>query len=236
MSKAQGGSPGAAFSEDVERLFQQEPSHVPAVPVSSGSQQATASPSGGYSQSAPGAASTENLNTLDEPVWHTIKRDLIRIYGNLILVVFPFKNRDQQTAALRNWDLWGPMVFTLTLAICLSAGSQKPGSVFSLVFASLSAGAVVLTCNVVLLGGNIGFFQSMCLLGYCIFPLDVAAIITIWVTNIIARWIIVLIALSWCSWASVPFIAGSVSPARKALAVYPLLLLYTYMAWLALIR
>ena len=141
------------------QLFQQEPSHVPAVPVSSGSQQATASPSGGYSQSAPDATSTENLNTLDEPVWHTIKRDLIRIYGNLILVVFPFKNRDQQSAALRNWDLWGPMVcmrpscpagsiwtadvmpaeaaysclqvFTLTLAICLSAGSQKPGSVFS---------------------------------------------------------------------------------------------------------
>ncbi len=92
------------------QLFQQEPSHVPAVPVSSGSQQATASPSGGYSQSAPDATSTENLNTLDEPVWHTIRRDLIRIYGNLILVVFPFKNRDQQSAALRNWDLWGPMV------------------------------------------------------------------------------------------------------------------------------
>lgn len=237
MSKNQGASPGAAFSEDVERLFQQEPSNVPAVPVSSGSQQAAASPSGGHnSQGAPDSPNAQNLNTLDEPVWHTIKRDLIRIYGNLVLVVFPFKNRDQQTAALRNWDLWGPMVFTLTLAICLSAGSQKPGSVFSLVFASLSAGAVVLTCNVVLLGGNIGFFQSMCLLGYCIFPLDVAAIITIWVTNIIARWIIVLVALTWCSWASVPFIAGSVSPARKALAVYPLLLLYTYMAWLALIR
>lgn len=105
-----------------------------------------------------------------------------------------------------------------------------------LVFATLSAGAIVLTCNVVLLGGNIGFFQSMCLLGYCIFPLDIAAIITIWVTNIIARWIVVLITLAWSSWASVPFIAGSVSPARKALAVYPLLLLYTCMAWLALIR
>ncbi len=39
-----------------------------------------------------------------------IKRDLHRIGGNLILVVFPFKNRDQQSAALRNWDLWGPMV------------------------------------------------------------------------------------------------------------------------------
>jgi hypothetical protein len=40
----------------------------------------------------------------------TIKRDLQRIGGNLVLVVFPFKNRDQQSAALRNWDLWGPMV------------------------------------------------------------------------------------------------------------------------------
>ncbi len=50
------------------------------------------------------------LNTLDEPIWDTVKRDLQRIGGNLILVVFPFKNRDQQSAALRNWDLWGPMV------------------------------------------------------------------------------------------------------------------------------
>ena len=96
---------------DSLQLFQQEPSNVPAVPVSSGSQQAAASPSGGHnSQGAPDSPNAQNLNTLDEPVWHTIKRDLIRIYGNLVLVVFPFKNRDQQTAALRNWDLWGPMV------------------------------------------------------------------------------------------------------------------------------
>jgi hypothetical protein len=47
-------------------------------------------------------------------VWDTIKRDLHRIGGNLILVVFPFKNRDQQSAALRNWDLWGPMVGIFT--------------------------------------------------------------------------------------------------------------------------
>lgn len=53
-----------------------------------------------------------------------------------------------------------------------------------LVFGVVSLGAVVLTLNVVLLGGNIGFFQSMCLLGYCLFPLDIAAIITVWVTNV----------------------------------------------------
>lgn len=91
----------------VMQLFQQDASDVPAVPAASASHQSTAAPSGGYSQGAPEA---EALNTLDEPVWHTIRRDLKRIYGNLVLVVFPFKNRDQQSAALRNWDLWGPMV------------------------------------------------------------------------------------------------------------------------------
>jgi hypothetical protein len=45
-------------------------------------------------------------NTLDEPVWETVKRDLKRIYKNLVMVVFPFKDRSQQSAALRNWDLW----------------------------------------------------------------------------------------------------------------------------------
>ena len=55
------------------------------------------------------------LNTLDEPVWATVKRDLKRRGANLVLVVFPFSNRDQQSAALRNWDLWGPMVSKMCL-------------------------------------------------------------------------------------------------------------------------
>ena len=70
------------------------------------------------------------------------------------------------------------------------------------VFGTCAAGAVVLTVNVVLLGGNIGFFQSMCLLGYCLFPMDVAAIVTACTTNMIARWIVVLVrraSLAQCS-------------------------------------
>ena len=48
-----------------------------------------------------------------------------------------------------------------------------------LVFALVSVGAISLTVNAVLLGGTIGFFQSLCLLGYCLFPLDVAAIVCV---------------------------------------------------------
>ena len=56
-----------------------------------------------------------SISTLDEPVWETVKRDLKRISQNLVLVVFPFASgREQQQAALRNWDLWGPMVRLLS--------------------------------------------------------------------------------------------------------------------------
>ena len=74
--------------------------------------------SGGYPLPQNEIHSTVPLNTLDEPVWETIKRDLKRIGANLVLVVFPFKSRDQQSAALRNWDLWGPMVRGVRLCAC----------------------------------------------------------------------------------------------------------------------
>ena len=49
-------------------------------------------------------------------VRETIKRDLRRISQNLVLVVFPFNSgREEQQAALRNWDLWGPMVRAVAL-------------------------------------------------------------------------------------------------------------------------
>ena len=188
--------------------------------------------------SQPSSSSGPPLNTLDEPIRATFARDLKRVGANLVLVAAPFggRARDAQTAALRNWDLWGPMTFALLLAVALSAGSPKPGAVFSLVFGLCAGGAVVLTANVVLLGGNIGFFQSLCLLGYCLFPLDVAAFVAGAVPLVAVKWAAVAVGLAWASWAAVPFVGGSVPPARRALAVYPLFLLYATMGWLALVK
>lgn len=105
-----------------------------------------------------------------------------------------------------------------------------------LVFGLVSIGAIVLTVNVVLLGGTIGFFQSLCLLGYCMFPLDIVAILFLFVSNPIVRWILVPLAVLWSSWASVPFVGGAVPSNRRALAVYPLGLLYTVIGWLTIIK
>ncbi|KAL6848785.1 hypothetical protein ACP4OV_021368 [Aristida adscensionis] len=59
-------------------------------------------------------------NTLTEPVWDTVKRDLTRIVTNLKLVVFPNPFREDPGKALRDWDLWGPFFFIVFLGLILS--------------------------------------------------------------------------------------------------------------------
>ena len=56
---------------------------------------------------------------------------------------------------VRNWDLWGPLVFCLLLSLLLSVrmGEQKE-YVFSGVFAMVWVGEAVVTAQIKLLGGN----------------------------------------------------------------------------------
>jgi hypothetical protein len=56
-----------------------------------------------------------------------------------------------------------------------------------MVFAECGIGAIVLTLNAVLLGGEIVFFQSLCLLGYCLFPMCVSAIICASIANKVGK-------------------------------------------------
>lgn len=75
-------------------------------------------------------------------------------------------------------DLWGPLLVCLLLSSILSA--TAPGDSGSVVFAAVFVivwfGAVTVTLNAQLLGGTISFFQSVCILGYCVFPLTLSAL------------------------------------------------------------
>ena len=63
------------------------------------------------------------LSTLDEPVSETIKRDLMRIYSKLKIVINPWQlgggpdNIEEKRREVRNWDLWGPFIFCLFLSV-----------------------------------------------------------------------------------------------------------------------
>ncbi|KAJ6382113.1 hypothetical protein OIU77_030713 [Salix suchowensis] len=110
-------------------------------------------------------------------------------------------------------------------------GYQK-SEVFAVAFALLAAGAVILTLNVLLLGGQIIFFQSLSLLGYCLFPLDIGALICMLKDSVIIKLIVVFVTLAWSSWAAYPFMSSAVNPRRKALALYPVFLMYVSVGFL----
>eukprot|EP01112_Ceratiomyxa_fruticulosa_P022392 TRINITY_DN8178_c0_g1_i1.p1 TRINITY_DN8178_c0_g1~~TRINITY_DN8178_c0_g1_i1.p1 ORF type:complete len:194 (+),score=38.58 TRINITY_DN8178_c0_g1_i1:219-800(+) len=178
-------------------------------------------------------------NTLDEPVHVTILRDLKRIGVKLSHVILP---RGKGVAALKDWDLWGPLLLCLTLAIVLSQSAQgnQAALVFALVFVIVWLGAAVITLNAQLLGGTLSFFQSVCVLGYCIFPLTIAAIVLfivgrVW-NNILFKSLIVLVSFVWSTTSSVGFISGLVPAQRRALAVYPVLLFYLVIGWMILVE
>ena len=175
-------------------------------------------------------------STLNESVWQTLKRDLKQIGLNLRLVLVPVSKQETAVKALREWDLWGPMIFSIALALMLSHQSDSPSKAFSIVFVVLTVGAAVLTFNVMLLGGKIVFLQACSLLGYCTFPLLLAAIVVSPIKLKIVRLLGMLLGVAWASWAAVPFVSASVSQKRKALAVYPMMLMYLFLSWFALIN
>ncbi|GAB5033080.1 yipf6-like protein [Nannochloropsis oceanica] len=183
-----------------------------------------------------------NSMTLDEPVWHTVKRDLMQVGSKLQVVLLPRENQDGVLKKLKDWDLWGPLLVCLTLSILLSitAPEEQGALVFAAVFFVVWFGAAVVTLNAQLLGGTISFFQSLCILGYCVFPLDIAALANLLVglafESVIVKALIVALGFAWATRASVIFIGQVIAPERKVLALFPVFFFYTFLAWLVLVQ
>ena len=184
-----------------------------------------------------------NTNTLDEPIAKTLKRDMDRIMNNAKNVLDISKivmnssssssssdESDDARQPLRDWDLWGPLIFVLLFGVCLSSKARgdeaDSAEVFSVVFATVAFGAFALTLNVKFLGGKIIFLQAMSLIGYCVLPLDIAALLCLLSTNGIYRIVVTTVGVVWACAASVPFISAAVPEQRRALAVYPIVLLF----------
>ncbi|XP_024275997.1 protein YIPF6 [Oncorhynchus tshawytscha] len=183
----------------------------------------------------------DEYSTLDEPVKDTILRDLKAVGKKFVHVMYPKKS----STLLRDWDLWGPLLLCVTLALMLQGGSvdskEDGGPQFAEVFVIIWFGSVIITLNSKLLGGTISFFQSLCVLGYCIMPLTVAMVVCRLVllggsgmVSFIVRLIVVTASFSWSTFASTAFLADSQPSNRKALVVYPVFLFYFVIGWMIL--
>jgi len=173
-------------------------------------------------------------STLDEPLSETLLRDVRAISSKMLQVLRPVPG----TAPLQDWDLWGPLIACLALAIMLSlhASDEQSLSVFSGIFVIVGLGSIAVTCNAKLLGGKVSFLQSLCVLGYCLFPLDVAALLTIFIRLLWIRLPICLGAFGWAAYAAVNFLGGTrLEDNRAFLAVFPCLLLFFLLAYIILL-
>nr|CAB3267828.1 protein YIPF6-like [Phallusia mammillata] len=200
----------------------------------------------------------DELSTLDEPVKDTFIRDMKVIGSKFAHIIYPRSN----SLLLRDWDLWGPLVLCVILAVFLNGAKDETtggqGPQFAEVFVVVWVGAGIVTLNAQLLGGKISFFQSVCVLGYCILPLVVAMIICWFLVKIfeqsivfvVIRIILVAAAYGWSIFgpclithlqcmipitvvtASVAFLGDSQPKGRKALAVFPICLFYFILAWM----
>jgi len=138
---------------------------------------------------------------------------------------------------LRDWDLWGPLVFSLLLSVLLSwRAAEYQDEVFASVFALSWVGTMVVTWQIRLLGGKIGFFQTVSIIGYTLFPLVIAALLSALGIPWIVRIPVYLILLIWSFAAGISILGGSgVVRNRVGLAVYPLFVFYLGLSCLCFI-
>ena len=137
---------------------------------------------------------------------------------------------------VRNWDLWGPFLFCLILStvLCSATAAENKTLLFEIVFVIVWLGGGIIAINGQLLGGTISFYQSICLLGYCLFPLVLASIFNLIVgqyVNLYFKLFYVGIAFLWSSYSSIHFIKEMVPQDRKELAMFPVCLFYLFLSW-----
>jgi len=183
------------------------------------------------------------FNTLDEPIRDTILRDVRAVGKKFYHVIYP----KEKKSLLKEWDLWGPLVLCTFMAMILQGSSDTAdnsndgGPEFAEVFVIVWIGSMIVTLNSKLLGGNISFFQSVCVLGYCLLPTTIALIVCRIILMVeqttflfILRFIIAIIGFMWATYASMAFLGDSQPPGRKVLAVYPIFLFYFVISWLVI--
>lgn len=175
---------------------------------------------------------TQKENTLDENITTTILRDIKLIYYKLKFVINPFISSKEKQNHIRQWDLWGPLIFITLLSCTLAIKAENKSSIIVIIFTIFSLGSLLVYLNANLLDSKMKFFQILCLLGYCIFPLNISAFILA-LSNFyeIIRFVLVLLTCVWTLFSVEGYFKSVCLPEQKYLIFYPAILMYAFLAW-----
>ena len=170
--------------------------------------------------------------TLNEPILITLYRDLYLIYTKLKFVINPYISDELKSYHIKQWDLWGPLLLIIFLACTLAVNSNDKSQTIVLVFLIFWLGSFLVFLNAHLLGVKTSIFQIFCLLGYCLFPLNVSAFILSFTKFYdLIRFIIIGITCFWSLYSISSFLKNLSMPEQRYLVLYPSILLYIYISW-----
>lgn len=138
------------------------------------------------------------------------------------------------------WDLWGPLIFSLMYSVSLGFASSKDqtNSVFSGTFALIWLFFILIGLNIQLLGGTISFMSAMSATGYSMFPVVLGSVFfSVFIKNKGIRLVIGMVLLAWSIFSGCMSLKSSgVLPNRTFLAIYPISLMYLVLFWISLIN
>ena len=170
--------------------------------------------------------------SLDEAIITTIYRDLYSVYIKLILVINPLTSDEVKQKHIRQWDLWGPLLFTVFLACTLAINSNDKSQTVILIFLIFWVGSFLVFLNSNLLGVKISIFQIFCLLGYCLFPLNISSFIFCFIkTNDILKLFFIGLTCFWSLFSVSRFLKNLANSEQRYLVLYPVILLYFFISW-----
>ena len=79
-------------------------------------------------------------------------------------------------------DLWGPLLLCLLLCTTLSIRTEgDTKTIITSIFVIMWVGSLIVFVNANFLGSEMTFFQAASLLGYCLFPINVASFAMVFV-------------------------------------------------------
>lgn len=81
-------------------------------------------------------------------------------------------------------DLWGPLVLCLLLCATLSIRTESDSkTIITSIFVIMWVGSLVVFINANFLGSEMSFFQAASLLGYCLFPINAASFLMVFIQS-----------------------------------------------------
>ena len=166
-------------------------------------------------------------NTLNESILTSLLRDLLKIILKIKFVLNPFSKNDILNKEILDWDLWGPLIFTILLSFFQTSIHKQ--NQFMLIFFIFWIGAFVIYLNGRMIGCKLSYYCFSCLLGYSLVPFIIFSIpMVLFKVHRFFKFFFSLISVVWSNYISFAFIKGKVEGNKIFLMMYPIGIFFVF--------